>query len=228
MPYTVYKTTNNTTGRYYIGVHKTQNPYDNYMGSGKLLKRAIEKYGLDNFTKEVLFIFDTPENAYAKEKELVTIDLLESGECYNLKVGGEGGWGHLKQKTPEHRKKICSSGAKTRFLDEDYKKWWYSHRASISVLGVEARNRLYPEGTFKNRKHTEDTKRKIGEVNSKKQLGELNSQYGTCWIHHAEQQITKKIKKDELDTYLEQGWIQGRKMKTRERSPTGRGIRFKP
>lgn len=43
--YTVYKTTNIINGKYYIGVHKTTNPNDSYLGSGKAIKEAIKKYG---------------------------------------------------------------------------------------------------------------------------------------------------------------------------------------
>ena len=41
--YTVYKTTNLINGSIYIGVHKTSNINDTYIGSGKLLKSAIKK-----------------------------------------------------------------------------------------------------------------------------------------------------------------------------------------
>jgi len=48
----IYKTTNKINGKIYIGKDTTSNPQ--YLGSGKLIKRAILKYGVENFTKEIL------------------------------------------------------------------------------------------------------------------------------------------------------------------------------
>jgi hypothetical protein len=61
------------------------------------------------------------------------------------------------------------------------------------------------------RKHNPETKRKIGETNSIRQRGENNSQFGTCWITKDDK--NKKIKKEELDDYIKNGWIKGRKIK---------------
>lgn len=57
-------------GKIYVGVHKTRNINDGYMGSGKILKRALEKYGRENFTKEILETFESPEAMYSREKEV--------------------------------------------------------------------------------------------------------------------------------------------------------------
>jgi hypothetical protein len=56
------------------------------------------------------------------------------------------------------------------------------------------------------RQSTSDTHKKLNY-----QMGEKNSQYGTCWIHNDKE--NKKIKKEELENYINKGWIKGRKMK---------------
>lgn len=99
MFYTVYKTTNNVNSKTYIGVHKTRNPLDTYLGSGIALKQSIQKYGRAAFSKEILFTFDTKEEAYAKEKELVIL----SETSYNL-VGG----GSISPDWSDQRKEISS------------------------------------------------------------------------------------------------------------------------
>lgn len=66
---------------------------------------------------------------------------------------------------------------------------------------------------WKDRKHKEESKQKMKEAHklNKHQQGEKNSQYGTCWV--MKEGINKKIKKEELEKYLENGWLKGRKMK---------------
>jgi hypothetical protein len=53
-------------------------------GSGKLITRAIKKYGIENFEKEILLEADSSEEMFAKERELVEL----GGHSYNLKQGG--------------------------------------------------------------------------------------------------------------------------------------------
>lgn len=91
MLYTIYKTINNINGKYYIGKHQTKNINDRYFGSGKSLKKAFKVYGKENFTKEVLFVFDNEKQMNEKEKEIVNKDLVSSKLTYNAGIGGEGG-----------------------------------------------------------------------------------------------------------------------------------------
>jgi hypothetical protein len=88
--FTVYKVVNAINGKYYIGVHKTLNPNDSYLGSGVAIKKAISKYGRNSFTKEVLLITENKEEAYNFERE-ATKD-YNRNDNYNMKLGGVGGW----------------------------------------------------------------------------------------------------------------------------------------
>jgi len=106
--YTVYRVRNLINGKYYIGVHKTGNPDDDYLGSGHVINLAIKKYGRENFRKEVLFSFDSHEEAFEKEKELIYIDEYS----YNISEGGLGNYYYINQNgmnnngdRTEHRKK---------------------------------------------------------------------------------------------------------------------------
>jgi hypothetical protein len=88
--YTVYKIINNLNQKTYVGVHKTDNPNDYYMGSGKAIEEAIKKYGKENFEKQILFATENKEEAYTLEREL-TVD-FNSRDNYNMKLGGVGGF----------------------------------------------------------------------------------------------------------------------------------------
>lgn len=86
--YTVYQTTCLANGKIYIGVHKTRDPDDDYLGSGSLFGEDVAKYGEAQFQKEVLHTYETFEEAYAKEGELVDRAFVKRADTYNLKVGG--------------------------------------------------------------------------------------------------------------------------------------------
>lgn len=86
----VYKTTNLINGRFYIGMHSTNKLNDNYLGSGWVLKDAINKYGRENFKKEILYIYNTRKEALTKEAEIVNETFIKDNNNYNLILGGNG------------------------------------------------------------------------------------------------------------------------------------------
>jgi len=110
--YTVYKIINIKNSKFYIGVHKTNDPYDNYMGSGTAIKNAIKKYGIENFKKEVIAVFEYKEDAYTLEYELT--ENFNSGMMYNMKRGGIGGWSESARESAKRNIKLesCSRGGK--------------------------------------------------------------------------------------------------------------------
>ena len=86
--YTIYKITNLINGKIYIGFHSTNDLDDGYMGSGKGIKRAIKKYGEENFHKEILAIYDNQKDAEDLERELVNEDFVNRLDTYNMTIGG--------------------------------------------------------------------------------------------------------------------------------------------
>ena len=103
MYWIVYQTTNLINNKIYIGVHKTKNPYefDGYLGNGIYVNQpttyiygktkmecAVRKYGVKNFKRTVLSIFDNEEEAYNEEALLVDTNFLARPDVYNMILGG--------------------------------------------------------------------------------------------------------------------------------------------
>lgn len=85
----IYKTTNLINGKIYVGLHRKSEFDNNYIGSGTILKQAIRKYGVDNFTCEVIEWCETSDEL--SEREIYWIDklnCLDSEVGYNLHEGG--------------------------------------------------------------------------------------------------------------------------------------------
>jgi hypothetical protein len=89
MHYIIYKITNKVNGRYYIGRHATKNLDDGYMGSGKGIKNALEKYGIDNFTKEIIATAETSQDLWQLEKDIVNESIVKDPLSYNISYGGK-------------------------------------------------------------------------------------------------------------------------------------------
>ncbi|MDE1407112.1 MULTISPECIES: hypothetical protein [Bacillota] len=90
----IYETTNLINGIKYIGkcIFKRQNNWKTYLGSGTYLKRAIKKYGKENFKREILFLALDNEELNELEEFIIKIsDAVESSNYYNLKITSIGG-----------------------------------------------------------------------------------------------------------------------------------------
>lgn len=105
----------------YIGQRKIgqQEPY---FGSGKILKQAIKKYGIENFTKEILCECETKEELNQKEIEYIAkVDAANSPEYYNISIGGPAPTAG-RPLSDDHKKKISEARMGHEVLEDTRKK----------------------------------------------------------------------------------------------------------
>lgn len=122
--YCIYQITNKINGKTYIGQHKYKVLNDSYMGSGKHLKCAQAKYGIENFEKKIL-VFNITSKMFidALEKEYVYFYRSIGKAEYNIADGGQGngGWNKGKHLSEEYKNKLADA-MKGKHLSEETKK----------------------------------------------------------------------------------------------------------
>ena len=89
MKYFVYKTTNIINNKTYIGIHQADDINDGYLGSGVALKRAVKKYGKENFTREILSYHNSFDELLEIESIMVNEKWVKDRGNYNMKTGGQ-------------------------------------------------------------------------------------------------------------------------------------------
>lgn len=211
MYYLIYKITNVTNGKLYIGAHKTHDIDDGYMGSGKILKRAIEKYGLENFTKDILVLSESQSEMYSKEAEIVNEEWVNDPNTYNLKLGGEGGFDHIHSNSEIQRENWKKAIDKIKYLRGNDPAWVAKKSVNLSIAGKKSHaegNRPDPPN-WAGKNHTDETKCKISEAKKGTFTGNENSQYGTRWVFSIEEKRSCKMKKGEATP---DGWYDGYKL----------------
>jgi len=102
MYYIIYKITNINNNKFYIGSHQTLDLNDEYFGSGIYICRAIKKYGIESFKKEILFYLDSKEEMHVKETEV--LQYYKNDRTYNLKFCAMGG--NTREKYNKKKKAI--------------------------------------------------------------------------------------------------------------------------
>ena len=102
----VYITTNLINGKKYIGQRMFRKRWKNYLGSGTIFKRAINKYGKENFSREIIAIAYSKDELNLMEIEFINNhDAIDSLDYYNLSFGGDAFNSGLHF-SDEHKKKM--------------------------------------------------------------------------------------------------------------------------
>lgn len=214
--YLVYQINNKLNNKIYIGCHVTENIKDKYMGSGTLIRKAIKQYGMENFDKSILYCFNNEREMLDKEAELVNREFIAQDTNYNIIIGG-GSFLTLDTISVKDKEGNCFRVHKTD------PRWLSGELVSVSKNIVTVKDKFgnhscvyldderYLSGElnfmWKDRKHNQEAKDKIGKANSLNQRGINNSNYDKCWIN--KNGISKCIKNDELDQYLALDWFIG-------------------
>jgi group I intron endonuclease len=174
--YYVYMTTNLTNGKSYVGKH-TGRLDDSYLGSGKHLNRAIQKYGKGNFKKVILEVCKNDEHAYEREVYWVEFyDAVKNPNFYNLMYGGEGFssgeknpmYGLTRPMSSETKRKISKANKGKTHSDETKRKMSEAHKG---VPRSDETKRKMSEA-HKGVPRSDETKRNISEAMLGRNLSE--------------------------------------------------------
>jgi hypothetical protein len=202
----IYKTTNLKNGKFYVGMHSTNNLNDGYLGSGTRLRRSIRRNGTQNFKLEILEFLPDRISLKFREKQLITENLLKDPMCMNLTLGGSGGcYGEAAMKWSK------AGILKRKWLFENDENW---KKNKINKHKIDSKQNprgiaLTKEGGGKywiGKKHKSETIEKM--KNHNRQTAEKNSQFGSQWITNGEH--NKKIK---MMGIVPTGWRLGRTTK---------------
>lgn len=122
--YEVYKVTNNITGKVYVGITNQgfkirwyKHCSDSIRGSMFPLHLAIRKYGIDNFTVQVIEICDTVDILKSRESYWIKeLDSKNKTKGYNLTDGGDGTFG--RKHSEESKQKMRDAVLNRTISDE--------------------------------------------------------------------------------------------------------------
>ena len=217
MFYYLYEITNQVNGKIYIGVHQTNDIDDGYMGSGTLLRQAIKKHGIGSFTKKILRFFDTADEMFQAEREIVTEEFTTRKDTYNINVGGDGGW-FAANRNHNNRGNWRRIGF-MRLLDEGinaHERWYHGlsdeeKKEYNDKISNGLKEKIKIRGHWwQGKKHSKKKKKKMHETHERLhyQAGSKNSQYGKHWWNNPVTGESKLLRNDEVP----KGWLQGRKM----------------
>ncbi len=213
MYYLIYKTTNLINNKIYIGKHKTKDKNDAYLGSGTILQKAVQKYGSENFKKEILFECSSEQEMNLLEEDIVDLEFISRLDTYNVTLGGFGGFYHVNSKKlniyegHKEQAKINLAGGTAGFQkklkDKKFHEEWRQKVSNSAMFYFLNGGKNGFEGAI----HTSETRKKIGQKSAVHQKGSGNSQFGTMWICNVE---TKQNKKISRNSDIPIGWIKGR------------------
>ena len=163
----IYITTNLTNNKKYIGkcAYNRINGWEDYLGSGKILKQAIQKYGRENFKRDIIAEADTREELNALEQFFIAkFNACDDNNYYNIAKGGDGGNTRLGY-TEEQYIAYCKKFSKPGELNQMFGK--KQSESSKKKNGDKTRDRFLNDEEFK-AKHSQAVKEAMKQVDKNK------------------------------------------------------------
>lgn len=157
----IYKTTNLINNKIYVGKDRLHR--DNYYGSGVIIRRAILKYGKENFKKEILEECEFEKELNEKEKfwikELNSI--VPNG--YNITPGGEGGDTFTNNPNKEQIREKYKERPKPKITGKSLEEVYGNKKAQIIRNNLSNSHKNLP-GFWMNKRRKDETKNKISNT----------------------------------------------------------------
>ena len=175
-------TTNLINNKKYIGMHHGSED-DDYLGSGKLLTRAIKKYGKENFKREILEFVDNQKQLEELEKFYIKkYNATNDRNFYNIHVGGNGG-NTIAGYTPEQKEqyRLKMRDALLNCENPPYGK----------PLSQEAKDKISKKQLQRWANMSEEEKIKFSQIMSNAVKGERNPNYGNHWTEEQKNELSE-------------------------------------
>lgn len=198
----IYKTTNKIDGKIYVGKDVKDNP--TYLGSGFILKRAIKKYGKENFLKEILERCHTIEQLDDREKYWIAkLNASDRKIGYNLTDGGTGGDTFSSQ--PKIRKAEILEKRKQHFkVTKEYrdklsraskKTWKNPNHRKLVVEALKGRKIFWKDKISKSIKEWHKTHKTIVTDEQKQTLSRKMTGYEFKTLTNAQKEKIERLHK---------------------------------
>jgi group I intron endonuclease len=173
----IYRTENIHNGKIYIG--QTTKDEEAYLGSGSIIKKAIEKYGENSFTRQIL------EHCYSRDelnkREIFWIEKerlkLGINNVYNITFGDNYRDGFSHKLSIESRKRISLSKIGKPLSEE--------HKRSISKTISEKQKGEHHNKEWV-RNQAKSIMKKVKVINIKTQEKLLFRSRKDCWTYFAD------------------------------------------
>ena len=146
----IYKITNKLNNKIYVGKRVSETFDEKYWGSGKAIKNSINKYGIDNFTRDILEWCNSDDELNEREKYWIKeLKANQKQYGYNFTDGGTGG-NTLKYLSEEDKIARLEKIAETKANYSDEQKEELHNKLSKS--SSTALKKLYDNGYENNNK----------------------------------------------------------------------------